>query len=117
MGVIGRGGFYHAGPGGESGKQKLKKRKANWDTMKNMRDMKGKQKWGKQKAEIKRSQAQISAFCFPLSVFSFAPSVPFCGRSVFNPNAEVETRMRRFTGAAMNTPFTSCWPLVMLAAT
>jgi hypothetical protein len=45
MGVIGRGGFYHAGPGGESGKQKLKKLKANWDTMKNMRDMKGKQKW------------------------------------------------------------------------
>jgi hypothetical protein len=76
MGVIGRGGFYHAGPGGESGKQKFKKRKANWDTMKDMGDMKGKQKLEKQKAEIKRSQAQISAFgfspsqfCFPLSTF------------------------------------------------
>jgi hypothetical protein len=58
MGVIGRGGFYLAGPGGESGKQKLKKLKANWDTMKNMRDMKGKQKLEKQKAKRQIEKAE-----------------------------------------------------------
>jgi hypothetical protein len=69
MSVIGRGGFYHAGQGGESGKRKLKKRKANWDTMKNTRDMKGKQKWGKQTDTKQKWGKQKAEICFPIFEF------------------------------------------------